>query len=239
MSHTGVKWQRTASQTHWPGHLKLQHWEDVKWPKNRGSSDTWEAVELHVGEGQHGMGLSVKKGKRNREMSRETHPRGEKDCREWRGLEFISWGTWWICVCRDGWGGLVFLYWYPLSVDAILSYQSKAKQNKTATKQKKKMAGLWWTPQLILAHTGKPNSQIWTLCPFQQRFFFLSSLVHLDHKPFCSLVFSCGLVSHYALLPVSDSLTSDPSPLYWITSMFVPEFLRKRSSDHFFHFFFF
>ena len=39
-------------------------------------------MELHVGEGQHGMGLSVKKGKRNREMSRETHPGGEKDCRE-------------------------------------------------------------------------------------------------------------------------------------------------------------
>ena len=172
VSHTGVKWQRTASQTHWPGHLKLQHWENVKWPKNRGSSDTWEAMELHVGEGQHGMGLSVKKGKRNREMSRETHPGGEKDCREWRDLEFISWGTWWICVCRDGWGSLVFLYWYPLSVDAFLSYQSKAKQNKTATKEKKKMAGLWWTPQLILAHTGKPNSQIWTLSPFQQCFFF-------------------------------------------------------------------
>ena len=40
------------------------------------------SMELHVGEGQRDMGLSVKKGKRNREMNRETHPRGEKDCKE-------------------------------------------------------------------------------------------------------------------------------------------------------------
>lgn len=61
----------------------------------------------------------------------------------------------------------------PLSVDAFLSYQSKAKQIKTTTEQEKKNG---WVMMNATAYPGtykKTNSHIWTLSPFNSTPLFL------------------------------------------------------------------